>query len=153
MSDKLFPSAVCLPPDVLGGKHPVYVTVKLNGQDFPCLLTESIGGSQPYRTQFDIAIDGTISLVSAGPGIGTHSFTIFEGPFDPNCPTSNKMLSTEYKNMRHLKNRVIKIAYRHVQGNVPTFSGIIHGLKSVQSVDNDDNIIMITSVEALGVWS
>ena len=153
MTTKLMPKAVCLPPDLFRGSHSVYVTVKLNGKDFPCLLEQRIGGTQPYRTQFDISIDGTINLLSAGPGLGVHSFTIFEGPFDPNCPTTNKFLSTEYENMRDIKNRIIKIAYSHVSGHAPTFSGIINSMGSTQACDDDGNITMTTNVEALGVWS
>lgn len=152
MPDKLMSNAVCLPPDILKETVPVYVGVYLNGEYFPCLLEERIGGTQPYRTQFDISIEGTINLLSAGPGLGTHSFTIFEGPFDPNCPNTNKCLSSEYAKMRNIKNRIIKIVYQHIP-NAPTFSGIIHSLQSVQSVMGDGNIVMTTSVEAMGVWS
>lgn len=128
------------------------ISIHLGGSIFPCLLDEQIGGGQPFRTQVDVTLDGSIYLLSAGQGIGNHTFTVFEGPFPADCGPSMNCISEKYASLGTLESRMIKIAYTD-QPSALTFTGVINNLTTFRRVEASGNIIIVTKVEALGIWA
>lgn len=126
------------------------IIILINNKKFEGLLADNMGGIQPYRTQFNVTVNGDIHVLSAGKGLGTQEFTVFEGPFK--CGAAIDCMADYYDSIDDINERVIKIVYVNATSKAPVFSGIINGMASTQSVNNDGTITMITKVGALGTW-
>ena len=118
-------------------------------------------GQQIFRTQHDIAIDGTEYILTAGAGQGAFNFTIFDGPFT--CPQDAPVtaLAARYDDMRSFVNRTIEVNIPLVgspEGANSTklravFSGLITGIGTRQVNDPSTGAYYIlTTVQTTGMW-
>lgn len=129
------------------------VMIRINDRIFGGLLTQSMGGRQSYRTQINMLLNGDIQILSAGKGIGSHEFTVFEGPFTDCGEGTPECISSYYESLTRLEERTIRIIYTD-PGNKLTFRGVIVAMTSTRTVDDQSGtIMMVTKVEALGTWA
>lgn len=122
-------------------------------------LIDSAGGNQPFRTQYDMAVDGSQFVLAAGKGLGTYEFKLLEGPFT-SCGgqitnSSQSSFLKEYKQLKKAKDRQITVITRargsSTQYSV-TFKGLINNVQVGASRGENGEGYVIIVVSATGVW-
>lgn len=137
------------------GSSPTRVSVSIGGKHVKYAMLSESGGTQPMRTQFDVAMDGkTIYTLNAGKGIGSHTLTLFDGPFTcGTAPEGGSILKNYPKG--DLEGRKIVIVYAVRNGNEDvktTFKGIINSLSTVTMDSGGGSVVVATTVKATGMW-
>ena len=141
----------------------VYAWIKI-GNDSPnkCLITAEAGGVQNFRTQYDIAVDGSEYLLTAGRGGGGFTFRVYEGPFC--APDSGKNgfthFADKYGKLDNYDSRKIEVVMSLEPGtnaakstkNAAKYRGIIIAATTMQTRMNDGSVTIITDVKAEGMW-
>lgn len=120
-------------------------------KEYKAFMTQSTI-SQPYRTQYDITLDGTVYILDAGKGIGTYTFMVYEGPFG--CPEEiESSLAKTINNAETLEDRKITAVHYYSDGTKlqGTFTGYVSGV-TVELVANENNLGLTVQVEANGQW-
>lgn len=144
----------------LGNLSPVSVQLGPNLTPKMYALVGNTGGVQPFRTQYDVAVDGTTYVLTAGKGVGTYQFTLLEGAFK-DCSargsnTINDSFMADYKKLKGYRSRKIRLVTRGTlsTSNSLTFFGIIDNVVTSVVVDEStgQSYTQIT-VTATGVWS
>ena len=160
--NKVFANPTNILTGELAGKRFKLVTVAIgkNTSPFKCLLMDQAGGAQPFRTQYDIALDGTQYVLAAGKGRGNYELKLLEGPINTcsNAPDNIKDMSLHqiYKNqMDRLDGRKITI----VTGSNPDntreswkFTGIIDQLATYAHVSESGERYIVNVITATGMW-
>lgn len=118
-------------------------------------LLDRAGTNQPFRTQYDMAIDGTAYLVGAGRGAGDYEFKVLDGPFcTSEKKTENVSMLAKITEFDNISARTIKIVMP--TGNSvsdKTFSGVINSISTYHFRTDDGQLYYISSVGASGIWS
>ena len=137
------------------------VNVKLGASGSPrqYLLIDGAGGSQPFRTQYDMALDGSQFVLTAGKGIGTYEFKLLEGPVKDcgsKVNTSKSSFVSDYKKMDDADSRRLTIVTKtdsSTTKNSLTFRGIINqvAINAARGEDGESYVIIIVS--ATGIWT
>lgn len=109
-------------------------------------------GQQIFRTQYDVAVDGTEYILTAGAGQGTYTFTIFEGPFD--CDQSQgPVFAARLSRMDFFENRTIVVVIPFGTTESAFFSGLIVGSTINQKMDNTHgSYTVMTQISTVGRW-
>lgn len=135
------------------------VTVQLGESLSPRLyaLVGPTGGAQPFRTQYDVAVDGTTYVLTAGKGVGTYQLSLLEGAFkDCAGGTVGESFMADYKKLQGYKSRKIRLVTRGTTNtnNSMTFNGIIDNVLTSVNVDDSTGQTYTTiQVTATGIWS
>lgn len=145
--DKLFNKAGIY--DVTRGNRNVRLSV--GGKNLTMCLLIGLEGSQPYRTQFDVALDHTSYTLGAGKGMGTETFALIDGPFE--CVSDADVALQKLQDIQSLNERRVTITVKHGSGNI-RFKGLLNNF----SFKLDDSMVdgayyIVTAVSAVGVWS
>ena len=134
------------------------VTVQLGETLTPKLyaLVGPTGGAQPFRTQYDVAIDGTTYVLTAGKGVGTYQFTLLEGAFK-DCAGGEvgESFMADYKTLKGYKSRKIRLVTKGTinTNNSITFDGVVDNVLTSVNVDDSTGQTYTTiQVTATGVW-
>lgn len=113
-------------------------------------------GAQVFRTQHDVAVDGTQYMLTAGRGKGGFQFTIFEGPI---CNANAETFASKYSKLDSYAARTIEVTYSLDVGrdakstnNSAVFSGVILSANTHQSVAENGITLIVTEVSAEGMW-
>lgn len=133
---------------------PARIAVSIGGATVQYAMISEAGGSQPMRTQFDVAMDGkTIYTLSAGKGIGSYNMTLMDGPFICGGPADRSILD-KYPSgdLEGRKIVIVHSIYNTGQESKATFKGIINSLSTVVSETQGGQVIVATNVKATGMW-
>lgn len=138
------------------------VDVRIGSSDRPRKfhLIDTAGGNQPFRTQYDMAIDGTQFVLAAGKGLGTYEFRLLEGPLE-HCAGSSALDSQtsflrEYKKLKKAEDRQITVITRAKGSSTQysvTFKGLINNVQVSAVKGESGERYLIIIVSATGVWS
>lgn len=138
-----------LPADE-GGTVKAYI--KLGGQDAnQYKITGETEGKQIFRTQYDLAIDGTEYILTAGVGQGEYHFVIFEGPFDC-ADAQGPVFMSRLHELKDFERRSIDVDIPFNKSKHAFFSGIIIGASFSQKMDKDGSYRVYTTVNTIGTW-
>ena len=128
------------------------VRVKIGDIPLNLILLTGLEGTQPYRTQIDVALDETTYPIGAGKALGTHTFGLIDGPFD--CKLSAEPVLTKLAEMREISSRKLELTMK-IGGmmNTAKFTGIISNfnIKLVDTLVEGSYYILVT-ITANGVW-
>lgn len=135
----------------------VYAYIKVgSGAPNQYLITGDAQGAQVFRTQHDVAVDGTQYMLTAGRGKGGFQFTIFEGPI---CNANADTFASKYSKLDAYSDRTIEVTYSLEAGkntkstnSSAVFSGVILSANTHQAVSETGVTIIITEVQAAGMW-
>jgi hypothetical protein len=127
------------------------VRLEVGGKSLTMCLLTGLEGSQPYRTQFDVALDHTAYTLGAGKGLGSETFGLIDGPFE--CFTEADVALQKLQDIQSLKERKVTITLNHGSGSIQ-FKGLLNRF----TFKLDDSLVdgayyIVTAVEAVGVWS
>jgi len=136
------------------------VKVAIGSKDpLACLLMDQAGGSQPFRTQYDIALDGTQYVLAAGKGRGSYELKLLEGPISDCSGTgevTTKTLHDLYASeMGRLSGRKITITTGVDLKSTKkcwVFEGLIDQLTTLAQVTNTGEKYIINVISATGMW-
>lgn len=126
------------------------VKVKVGDTSLNMSLLTGLEGTQPYRTQIDVALDETTYTIGAGRALGNQVFGLIDGPFACKTDTDN-VLKTLAK-MKSLKSRELELTI-----SSPTKTQF-KGLISSFNIKLDDTLVegsyyILVSVTAMGMWT
>ena len=154
------------PTNIVTGlvKNPCYASIQI-GKDPVNKYLVSLGakGTQVFRTQYDVAVDGSQYVLTAGRGKGGIELTVFDGPI-ASCNFTNKAapkaFSIKYSNLETYSSREITVTFKlPSQSNAQTteqsaeFSGVIVAAHTNQDVDPRTGVIVTTTqIAAEGMW-
>lgn len=138
------------------------VSVKLGSSSSPrqYLLVNGAGGTQPFRTQYDMALDGSQYVLTAGKGVGTYEFQLLEGPIHTcrggGSATRYSSFISDYKGMKGADSRKLTIVTKTQSAttrNSITFVGLINqvNINAVRGEDGESYVLAVVS--ATGTWS
>lgn len=115
-------------------------------------LLERAGHNQPFRTQYDVALDGTTYLVGAGRGSSVYEFKVLDGPF---CADEKQTsILEELTEFDVLANRTLKITMPTGHKNsIKTFTGVINEASTYHVQGDAGELYYISTVTASGVWA
>lgn len=132
------------------------VVAKIGGRHYEgYYVLPDMEGSQPFRTQYDIAVDGSIYALNAGKGLGSITFTLLEGPFRCTQNANPAYLLTNLMRTNKLEDRRVEIIINYNAGvakNVIKFVGYINNVTPQITETQNDSIIYYTTVDAEGTW-
>ena len=134
------------------------VTIQLGDDDqFDALLMGHDTVSQPYRTQFDVAIDGSEYIIAAGKGIGEYEFSILDGPFTCADFKDRSSILTKLQGFNNsVTNRTILMTLNNAGaaagGSSHLFSGVVSKVTTTLRVMDDGTKAVISTVTAEGSW-
>lgn len=114
-----------------------------------CLL-HSLSGSQPYRTQYDVALDSTTYTLGAGKAVGEETFSFYEGPFI--CKNDADTALWKLKNIDTLSERKIRATIATGRGSIQ-FKGLLTNFDlALTDQLSDGGYYIIITVQAAGEW-
>lgn len=122
------------------------------------LIIDNTEGVQLFRTQYDIAVDGTQYILTAGRGHGGFSFTVLEGPI---CNADDReTFASKYGDLDKYKTRTIKVVTSLDHGeqatastkNAAKFSGVIVSAETRHVIGENGATIITTTINAEGMW-
>jgi hypothetical protein len=127
------------------------ITLTIGVHKLTSTLMAQAQGEQPYRTQYDIALDGKPYIVGAGKALGVSSFVLLDGPFL--CDSKEKSTLNTLKTMQKLADRKITITIPTAGGNTQ-FTGYVTKF----TIELDDQLspgsyYIWTGITAQGVWA
>jgi hypothetical protein len=127
------------------------VRLSVGGKSLTMCLLTGLEGSQPYRTQFDVALDHTSYTLGAGKGLGSETFGLIDGPFE--CIKDASVALQKLQEIQTLKERKVTITMKHGSGSVH-FEGLLNRFTfKLDDTLVDGSYYIVTAVEAVGVWS
>lgn len=127
------------------------VRLSVGGKSLTMCLLTGLEGSQPYRTQFDVALDHTSYTLGAGKGLGSETFGLIDGPF--NCSSDADVALQKLQDIQALKDRNVTITLKHGRGSIQ-FKGLLNRFTfKLDDTLVDGSYYIITAVEAVGIWS
>ena len=138
------------------------VDVRLGSSNSPRKfhLIDAAGGNQPFRTQYDMAIDGSQFVLAAGKGLGNYEFKLLEGPLTHCAGTTGTNSQTsflrEYKKLKKAADRQITVITRAKGSSTQysvTFKGLINNVQVSATKGENGERYLIIVVSATGVWS
>lgn len=133
----------------------IIITIGKSGEPFNLLLVDRTESTQPYRTQYDVALDGTTYVVGAGKGVGNFVFKVLDGPFQ--CPSDSQFASmtTNIGSYSRLSDRQVKITVpdglKGAHGKV--FNGTLNSITNNNVIDENGAYYIISLVDVNGVWA
>ena len=129
------------------------VSIGINGRIANVLLLGPDAVQQPFRTQFDVAIDGSEYVVAAGKGIGSYTFNVLEGPF---CESLEKTQETILDRITgfgtSLQGRRMFMTLNNGRRTGRTFNGVICNVTTAVDVSSDGARTIVSSITAAGSW-
>lgn len=133
------------------------VTIKIANKLYPGYLIPDAEGSQPFRTQYDITVDGSIYALNGGKGVGDLQFVVMEGPFL--CAPGGKipeLMSSKLLTSDKLEDRKVEITVNYATTatcNRSKFVGYVDNLSlNIQEDKNTNSVVYRTIVDARGIW-
>ena len=158
------PQTTVIPQSSITKGQLVSVTVGRSGVVRQYLLINQAGGRQPFRTQYDIALDGTQYVLAADRGLGDYEFTMLDGVTECRSDIRNnyyKHTNTAsfipaYKGMHTAQDRWIKIVTGDKNlgngRNLLTFKGLVNMVTTTAvRGDNGESYLQI-NLSAVGIW-
>jgi len=122
-------------------------------------LVGATGGAQPFRTQYDVAVDGTAYALTAGKGVGAYQFTLLEGAIqDCDNNTVGDSFMEDYKKLKGYRSRKLVIvtygvSTRGTTETSMTFTGIIDNVLTTVLVDEQTGQSYTQiQITASGLW-
>ena len=122
-------------------------------------LVGATGGAQPFRTQYDVAVDGTAYALTAGKGVGTYQFMLLEGAFqDCDNNTVGDSFMEDYKKLKGYRSRKLVIVTKGTAGLRTTsasmkFTGVIDNVLTTVLVDEQTGQSYTQiQITASGLW-
>ena len=130
------------------------VSIAIGGTDpINALLIGPDVVEQPFRTQFDVSVDGSEYVIAAGKGVGTYNFKVLEGPFDCNSTESNTTMLELFKRFSGaLKNRRIVMTLMSSERTTVVFSGVITSTATSTVVTDNGTRFIVSAITAMGSW-
>ena len=157
------PQNIIIPSSTIAKSQLVSVTIGKNSAAKQYRLINQAGGRQPFRTQYDIALDGTQYVLAAGRGLGDYEFTMLDNITDCSTPnrdaniTSNPSFIPEYKNMRTAQDRWLRIvtgADNSGNGrNTLIFKGLVNMVTATAARGDNGEAYLQINLSAVGIWS
>ena len=144
------------------GAKLVKVSIGSEKKPLTCLLMDQAGGAQPFRTQYDVALDGTQYVLAAGKGRGSYELKLLEGPITDCSGATNKVedmsLHTLYNSSisKNLAGRQIEITTGinpDTTNKCWVFKGVIDQLATYAQVTEDGERYIINTISATGMWT
>lgn len=127
------------------------VRLSVGGKSLTMCLLTGLEGSQPYRTQVDVALDHTTYTLGAGKGLGSETFGLIDGPFE--CRQDADVALQKLQDIQSLKERKVTVTMKHGSGSIQ-FSGLLNRFTfKLDDTAVDGAYYIITAVEAVGTWS
>lgn len=123
------------------------VKFKIGDADHTLYLLTGLEGSQPFRTQIDVALDETTYAIGAGKAMGSQTFGLIDGPFQ--CTQKVESVLSKLRKMKNLNSRKVEITLP----SYAQFTGIISNF----NIKLDDSLVegsyyILVTVTAMGVW-
>lgn len=153
------PSIISMPSGTKGRNEDINVSIAIGGgraQKMLLLGPDTV--KQPFRTQFDVAIDGSEYVIAAGKGIGSYDFKVLEGPFTcAEFATYQSILEKLDEFAKTVDDR--RITMTLLNGNSQAskvtesvFKGIINNVTTTTTVYEGGEKVIVSNISALGSW-
>ena len=143
-------------------KNTVYAWIKVG--DDPAnryLIINETRGLQIFRTQYDVAVDGTRYMLTAGRGRGGFTFTVLEGPL-VNCDGSETTtFASKYGDLDKYKKRTVDVVLGLEASdsntgkntkNAAHFSGVITQAETSRAIGSGAEVLTQTTINSEGMW-
>ena len=129
------------------------VVVKIANNSFTYNLYNTVSGTQPFRTQVDVTLDGKMKLLSGGKALGDIKLHMLEP--DQLCSSNNSQTPVAVTHgASRLVGNVASIN-RQITVTFPgtRFNGVITSVSpSVSDIDGKGTFLQTTIVTASGTW-
>lgn len=144
------------------GARLVKVSIGDKKKPLDCLLMDQAGGAQPFRTQYDVALDGTQYVLAAGKGRGSYELKLLEGPIKDCSGSGDKIADMSLHKLynasisKNLAGRNIEITTGINPDSTDqcwVFKGVIDQLATYAQVTEDGERYIINTVSATGMWT